>query len=417
MFVEPIVFSGKTFTFHKEAGHWALSLKRSDIGTQDLRSLLLLGLEHPIFLKQSLTIDEDSVHFQYDLEPFGMSTEDMAVLSVANKLRLALNVLALRSCLELPVNTILHPENLFVTKDLTVKLAYRSLPEVMVPYALDEAEFARQFKSYLFSLFTEHSFTELYDGALTVVEVPDFLGQVRQAQDLDSIQALLEGYFADKLAEERQTMSLVSTTKHRLYRYATIWLSAALGLLLIPLIYLVFYHNPFKEKLLEADTAFIKVDYPGVISELERVSLGRLPYTQKYELAYSYIQGMDLNAEQRRVVLNNVTLKSDEAYLDYWVEIGRGNSTAALDLAKRLDDSDLILYALGQAIEQVRENTRLSGEERESQIEALKTEYDKYWDARTSTLNESEASSVPASSASDSSKTETSSSSSSSERD
>lgn len=383
-----MMFSGQRFDLDKTEDSWTLRLKRSDIGTQDMSALLLLGLEHPLFLKQTMTTDDDSVVFRYAVDAFGQSEAELNQLSFANKLRLALNVLSLKACLELPVNTFLHPENLFITKDLTVKVAYRGLPEVMVPHVMDGKDFLRQFKAYAFSLFTEHEFTELYDGALEVVNVPEFLNQLRQSQSLEELEELLSSYYADKLAEERQTLMQVSSIKYRLYRYATIWLSTAVVLLLVPLFYLVFFHNPFKETLLEADTAFIKVDYPTVISELERVSLARLPYTQKYELAYAYIQGLDLNSDQRQVVLNNVTLKSDESYLDYWVEIGRGNSQSALDLAKRLDDSDLILYALGQAIEQVRENTQLSGTERDSQIEALKSEYDKYWDARTSVLNE-----------------------------
>ena len=62
-------------------------------------------------------------------------------------------------------------------------------------------------------------------------------------------------------------------------------------ILTIPLIYLIFIQNPFKEKLLQADTAFIKVDYSKVIDELEGISPKSLPNTQKYELAYSYIRG------------------------------------------------------------------------------------------------------------------------------
>ena len=42
-----------------------------------------------------------------------------------------------------------------------------------------------------------------------------------------------------------------------------------MALLLLPLIYLVLFQAPFKEKLLQADTAYLKVDYTGVIDELE----------------------------------------------------------------------------------------------------------------------------------------------------
>ncbi|MFX3962411.1 type VII secretion protein EssB/YukC, partial [Streptococcus suis] len=62
------------------------------------------------------------------------------------------------------------------------------------------------------------------------------------------------------------TLKRVSRSKHRLYRYATIRLSALAGLIVLTLIYLVFMKNPFKEKMLDEDTAFINVDYPGVIS-------------------------------------------------------------------------------------------------------------------------------------------------------
>ncbi|CYT87566.1 type VII secretion protein EssB [Streptococcus suis] len=385
---ETFVFGGQEFVFLKGDKEWHLDVKRSDVATQELSDLLLLDLHHPQFLQQEMTVDEDTVHFTYHLDAFGQTFEDMKEKEVSEKLRLSLNVLELKQALKLPITFFVHPSSVFITKDGRAKLAYRAIPEKMVPQTLDATDLLKQLKSYILALFTEHDFMDLYNGALDVVPVPEFLDTIRKAEDMDSLEGLLQGYFQDKLEEEKATLTRVSRSKHRLYRYATIWLSALAGLLVLPLIYLVFMHNPFKEKMLDADTAFIKVDYPGVISELERVEVSSLPYTQKYTLAYAYIQGFDLSNEQRSVILNNVTLKSDEQYLDYWIEIGRGNSQEALDLAKRLDDSDLILYALYQQMEQVRENTTLSGEERETTLDELKAEYQKYWDTRTTILNE-----------------------------
>ncbi|WP_024408003.1 type VII secretion protein EssB [Streptococcus suis] len=385
---ETFVFGGQEFVFLKGDKEWHLDVKRSDVATQELSDLLLLDLHHPQFLQQEMTVDEDTVHFTYHLDAFGQTFEDMKEKEVSEKLRLSLNVLELKQALKLPITFFVHPSSVFITKDGRAKIAYRAIPEKMVPQTLDATDLLKQLKSYILALFTEHDFMDLYNGALDVVPVPEFLDTIRKAEDMDSLEGLLQGYFQDKLEEEKATLTRVSRSKHRLYRYATIWLSALAGLLVLPLIYLVFMHNPFKEKMLDADTAFIKVDYPGVISELERVEVSSLPYTQKYTLAYAYIQGFDLSNEQRSVILNNVTLKSDEQYLDYWIEIGRGNSQEALDLAKRLDDSDLILYALYQQMEQVRENTTLSGEERETTLDELKAEYQKYWDTRTTILNE-----------------------------
>ncbi|MFH0372418.1 type VII secretion protein EssB [Streptococcus sp. A22] len=413
---ETFVFGGQEFVFLKGDKEWHLDVKRSDVATQELSDLLLLDLHHPQFLQQEMTVDEDTVHFTYHLDAFGQTFEDMKEKEFSEKLRLSLNVLELKQALKLPITFFVHPSSVFITKDGRAKIAYRAIPEKMVPQTLDVADLLKQFKSYILALFTEHDFMDLYNGALDVVPVPEFLDTIRKAEDMDSLEGLLQGYFQDKLEEEKATLTRVSRAKHRLYRYATIWLSAIASLLLLPLIYLVFIHNPFKEKMLDADTAFIKVDYPGVISELERVEVSSLPYTQKYTLAYAYIQGFDLSNEQRSVILNNVTLKSDEQYLDYWIEIGRGNSQEALDLAKRLDDSDLILYALYQQMEQVRENTTLSGEERETTLDELKAEYQKYWDTRTTILNEdgSQVETGTSSTSSSTSSTESSSTSSSS---
>ena len=117
-------------------------------------------------------------------------------------------------------------------------------------------------------------------------------------------------------------------------------------------------------------------------------------------MAYSYIQGLEFSSEQKKVILNNVTLKSDELYLTYWIQVGRNRFEEALDIAKRINDSDLILYALTQEIKQVREDGKLSGKDRESKLNTLESEYKKYWDSRSELLtgdSSSNASTSPSS--------------------
>ena len=124
--------------------------------------------------------------------------------------------------------------------------------------------------------------------------------------------------------------------------------------------------------MLQADTAYLKVDYTGVIDELEGVAPSSLPTTQKYELATSYLQGLNFSEDQKKVILNNVTLKSDSLYLHYWIYIGRHDFTQALDTAKRIDDSDLIIYALRKEIKATRDSEKLSGEQREKNSLSLR---------------------------------------------
>ena len=227
-------------------------------------------------------------------------------------------------------------------------------------------------------------------GRLIGIEKP-FLYEVVETVIHENASAYPEleekkAYIRKIVEEEEKTLTLVSSRQHRIFKLATVWLSAVVALLLLPLIYLVFFQAPFKEKLLQADTAYLKVDYTGVIDELEGVAPSSLPTTQKYELATSYLQGLNFSEDQKKVILNNVTLKSDSLYLHYWIYIGRHDFTQALDTAKRIDDSDLIIYALRKEIKATRDSEKLSGEQREKKLSELEGEYKKYWDARSKLL-------------------------------
>ena len=383
---EKFVYGEQTFTYEKSDKEWKLSLRRSDVATQDLRELLILDLHHPLFLEQTMDADEDGLTFTYQLEPHSLSYEEVKSRPISERIRLALNVFALEAALELPVTFLLHPSNLMITKDAQAKIAYRGVPGIMTPEALTDEDFLRQAKCFAATLFADVDFMELYNGSLELETLPDFLVELREAEDQAAAVAVLEKAYLDKTKEEKATLIQVSSRWHRVFKLASIWLSVAVVLLIIPLIYLIFLQNPFKEKLLQADTDFIKVDYSGVITELEGIAPSSLPTTQKYELAYSYIQGLEFSSDQKKVILNNVTLKSDELYLTYWIQVGRNRFEDALDTAKRINDSDLILYALTQEIKQVREDGKLSGKDRESKLNTLESEYKKYWDSRSELL-------------------------------
>lgn len=383
-------WSGQSFTFEKELDKWTLVLKRSDIATQDLKQLRVLDLHHPSFLSQEMEFGEDTVRFQYQTNQDGFSQQEVQEWPYSEKMRLAVNAIDLSDCLNLPLTFFLHPENLFITKDGCLKIAYRGVPGLMMPLSIGEEDFLRQIKCYIVYLFGGGDYMDLYNGSLEVVQLPSFLDSVRKSQDLEELRELVIQTYRSKREEETATTVRVSRSSFKWFKLGTIWLGVLSTLLLVPLVYLVFIQYPFKETLLAADEAFVKVDYSGVIDKLDKIDREDLPYTQKYELAYSYIQGFDFSDEQKAVILNNVTLKSDELYLDYWISIGRGQVDDSIDIAKRLDDADLILYALLEKREQVRENKNLSGSEREELLSEIDTEYQKYWDMRSSLLEDTE---------------------------
>ena len=73
-----------------------------------------------------------------------------------------------------------------------------------------------------------------------------------------------------------------------------------------------------------------------------------MPYVVLYELAHSSVINEELTEEQKKNVLNNITLQTDAMYLRYWIYIGRGEAEKAIDLARSMEDGELITYGLLQ---------------------------------------------------------------------
>ncbi len=379
-------FAGQNFQYQKEEEYWEVTLKRSDAASQNLDRLVLLNVHNDAFLKQEMETDEDTIRFRYEIEPDGISFRELRTRSRSEQFRFALNLMEIGNCLDLPVSFFLHPENLFITKNEQVRIAYRSLPGILRPDRMDEAELLLQMKCLLLELFTEYHFRELYSGGIETAVLAEFPEEVRSAPNRRSLLELLEKNYRESKEMEAARYQVVRKTSYRVARHASIWLGALSVILVIPLVYLIFIRAPFQDKMLDVDEAFLKVDYSGVITELRGVSVSDIPYTQKYELAYSYVKNLNFTTDQEAVIMNSITLKTEELYLDYWIQIGRGETDEAIDLGKRLSDSDLILYALAEKIEEVRGDESLSGSEREELLESLESEYNEYWEARTEAL-------------------------------
>ena len=129
---------------------------------------------------------------------------------------------------------------------------------MMVPRKWDQVEFLRQAKCYAVTLFGDWDFMELYQGTLELEDLPDFLVEIRDAASLEEMKALLEKAYQERKEEEEKTLTLVSSRQHRIFKLATVWLSAVVALLLLPLIYLVFFQAPLKKSCFKRILPFLK---------------------------------------------------------------------------------------------------------------------------------------------------------------
>ena len=76
--------------------------------------------------------------------------------------------------------------------------------------------------------------------------------------------------------------------------------------------------------------------------------------------------------------MRNINLKSDRYYLLYWIYNGLGDFDQSIDIAKYMDDPQLIIYGLIKKTEQVKNDPDLTGAEREEEVRTLREELEKY---------------------------------------
>ncbi|MGR5914187.1 type VII secretion protein EssB/YukC [Bacillus pacificus] len=60
-----------------------------------------------------------------------------------------------------------------------------------------------------------------------------------------------------------------------------------------------------------------------VITQLSEEEFESLPIASKYELAFAYITVEKLGEDQKKSIMKNISLKSDEKYLLYWMYNGK----------------------------------------------------------------------------------------------
>ncbi len=160
------------------------------------------------------------------------------------------------------------------------------------------------------------------------------------------------------------------------------WLSICLGLLLVPALifafYFLIYEKPRNEAFLDSHEQYLTQKYSEVVTVLSPHSVKQMPYVVLYELAHSYIMNERLTEEQKKNVLNNISLQTDTDYLKYWIYIGRNEAEKAIDLARLMEDGELITYSLLKRREEIQAETNLTGEEKQQLLKAIDDEVDEY---------------------------------------
>ena len=275
------------------------------------------------------------------------------------------------------LNLIVSPENIIYSKGMDPSFLYFGVLGSLPPFETNDERVWLETKAVVAAAI-DGSFTfEEYLKYSEILELRELGSTIMTMKESDS----LLNYISQQM-ELLEQKELENVKLPRKKWKLTKWLSIGLGVLIIPaivfaIIYFV-HEKPKNEAFIDSQMSFLGQNYSQVVTILSPYSVKSMPFIVLYELAYSSVTNERLDEEQKKNVLSNITLQTDPDYLKYWIYLGRGEAENAVDIARAMEDGELITYGLLKLREEVKADKDLTGEEMQEKLNEIDQEVAEY---------------------------------------
>ncbi|AMM91486.1 hypothetical protein UP17_01835 [Peribacillus simplex] len=269
------------------------------------------------------------------------------------------------------------PENIVFDPSLTPYFLHYGVKDSMPPCEHNHDELFQETKATISALVDGQYTFEEYLLYYKTLKLSKESKSILAAGTWDELSTVVQKRI-DALEEEEKAFVHIPEKKWRMGRYTLLGTMIVLVPLMFFTIYTLFFSQPRQDAYVESGESFLKQKYSEVIDRLENYDPKNMPYVVQYELAKSYVTYEPLEGVAKKNVENAITLQTDSQYLLYWIYIGRGMNEDAIDLARIMEDRELIMYGLVNQKEQIKLDDKLSGEEKETQIKEVDTELSQY---------------------------------------
>jgi type VII secretion protein EssB len=260
----------------------------------------------------------------------------------------------------------LHPENiLFEGERLFV--VHFGLSDLMAPMALTSEEFLNSYKALIFNIFNpKNSFDVFVSGTNTVND--KFSQSLKQFENIPEVMAFIDQERQKESQKVSQKLMPVSKGRYRFFKYSGL-LAIVAALVLGWFTYSYSSKSQKQTAVITAQTDFLTNNYAQTQTDLQSYSPADLPKSARYILAVSAVNLSDLTMTQKQNILNNISTKSDDNTLNYWLYTGRGNFNKALNLAQNLGDNQLTLLAYTNLYDATKLNSTMSGSKKQQLLD------------------------------------------------
>lgn len=349
-------------------------IRKNALAAKSAYDFKRLEEKNHLFLPCRIEEEKDTVCMNFDLRGVKI-LEELKSAGRVEKLAVLLHVAEL----EEPYGNYefsLDPGNLYY--DILGKVRVKTRDVLPAAPKNRMKAFLRQYQALTgYILEGSRPYEDYLYGGVEFLQAEDGITGLMEAETVQEGKKILSEYYVNLLEEEKAHTARVGKRQYRrLARYGVV--SAFLLVLLgAAVVYGFGWYMPRQKRLMEAEDAYFRKDYIALIDALKGFETEELGHTGKYMLAIAYIQGQAVDTfsvKDKENILSKVTYQSNEAALDYWIHLGRMEVHRAEDLAKKMSDSQLLLYAYMHELRQVEDDEALSGEEKDGRKRELMKE-------------------------------------------
>ncbi|MGM8364439.1 type VII secretion protein EssB [Virgibacillus sp. W0181] len=362
-------------TYEKHQIH--IIFQRAKIKLRDKLEISMLQRLNTEFNKQ-FDLTEDQLTIKITPPDTYFSLNDSKSANEKEKWLMAYNLLLkIKNHSFQRLKLIVCPENVMYDLGLTPHFLHYGVSESIPPYEDDHERLWREARAITASVVDDKYDFYTYLQHHETITLSDKAKSIMTASSYDELLEMIEVQLKELDNFNHTTIKL---PKKKWKRHRIVLLIIAF--LLVPSLayngFATFFKIPESEAYVESSNYFLQDQYSSVFSTLKGYDEEKMPYVVQYQLAKSYIKNEALTEEQRANVENSVTLQSDRNYFLYWILIGRGVNEKATDIARILENRDLIIYGLLKYREEIKGDQSLNGSEREERIKEVQSEIDEY---------------------------------------
>lgn len=319
-------------------------------------------------------IEGEEVKFEYDLnglQPFSEIKNRRAV----EKLRFLINVSGILE-IEEEYSIKLETDNIYYDYNYIPKVLNRDIR--LETDIVDYKDLVLQYKSLIADVLNKkYCYNDFYNGGIDLIKKNKKISKYISLESIEEIKNELLEDLKIQEKEDKEKYIEIKVRNYKVKKYSIWGMSIVILALMIYTIYTSVFLIPFDKMVIRANNYYMSQNYEGVIKCFENTRGLKLDKESKCKLAYSYVMSQNLAENKKKNIIATINDKSDENILDYWIAIGKSKYDNAIDSAKRVQDDELLLYALLSKQKYIQDNDKMSGEEKQKEQDALQSQIDK----------------------------------------